>query len=62
MRKARGSALQTRESAPSMPFALDLLNFAALILAGIAGALLCDPFSNAVRLVAARVRTERRRR
>jgi hypothetical protein len=45
-----------------MPFALDLLNFAALILAGIAGALLCDPFSNAVRLVAARVRTERRRR
>jgi hypothetical protein len=45
-----------------MPSAPDLLNLAALLLAGIAGALLCDPFAETVRLVAARVRTDQRRR
>jgi hypothetical protein len=44
-----------------MPFASDLLNLAALILAGIAGALLTGTVTSAVRLVPERLRVRRRR-
>jgi hypothetical protein len=44
-----------------MPIASDLLNLAALILAGITGALLYTPAANAARLVPERLRMGRRR-
>jgi len=50
-----------RAKAPGMPIASDLLNFAALILAGISGALLYTPAANAARLVPQRLRISRRR-
>jgi hypothetical protein len=51
-----------RAKPKTMPIAHDLLSFSALILAGIAGALLAKPVSGAVRVVAERVRIDDRRR
>jgi len=55
-----GTASQPAKAVP-MPIVSDLLNLAALILAGIAGALVVAPVKNAKRLVPERLRVPRRR-
>jgi hypothetical protein len=58
--KFAGTASQ-RANTRRMPIASDLFNLAALILAGITGALLYTPLANAARLVPQRLRIGRRR-
>ncbi len=40
----------------------DLANFSVLLLSGVAGALICDPFGRALKLAARRIRTSNARR